>query len=235
MTHSKKKSQYILSIDTSSKQLCLAVSNGEKVLASKSIVLGKDLSRLIIPTIDNVLKKAKVSIAMLDALAVGLGPGSFTSLRVGLATIKGLAEVLEIPVVGIPSLAILANGIPEDDPHNLVLVDAKRNMFYAGLFERRRGELKVPKKYQLASLEEICKDFKGPLTLTGDGIILVKDELKQMKNIQPNFVPEKYWYPNAKHLSRLAFEQFQQKKFKHVSKIVPLYLYPEDCQVTRKS
>ena len=82
----------ILSIDTSTKHFSLAVSENGTVLGSKSLKSKKVLSSTIIPAIEKVLKKAGVTLDKIDGFAVGLGPGSFTSLRVGVATVKGLAN-----------------------------------------------------------------------------------------------------------------------------------------------
>ena len=96
------KEPFILNLDTSSKKFILAVSNGEKVLASSQTKPGKVLSDSIIPLVDKILKKAGVKLKGLNAFAIGLGPGSFTSLRVGVSTVKALSLATGKPVIGIP-------------------------------------------------------------------------------------------------------------------------------------
>src|SRR3989304_5415259 len=105
----------ILSIDTSTKTFSLAVSDGEEILRSRNIKITRVLSSSIIPSIHQILKKAGIALSQLDGFAVGLGPGSFTSLRVGLSTIKAFALATGKPVVGIPSLDVLALNVLERD------------------------------------------------------------------------------------------------------------------------
>src|SRR3989338_9976041 len=101
----------ILALDTSTKQFSLAVSVKGKIVAQRNIVLKKVLSSSIIPTIDQMLKRLKMTFKDIDGFVVALGPGSFTSLRVGLSTVKAFALATAKPVLGIPSLDALAQGV----------------------------------------------------------------------------------------------------------------------------
>jgi tRNA threonylcarbamoyladenosine biosynthesis protein TsaB len=106
----------ILAIDTSSKRLCVGLMNRKGKIVKYNINAGKRHTELLVPTIKKALARAKLSLKEIDYLAVGLGPGSFTGLRIGLATIKGFAAALEKPVVGLPTLDVLArNALPQDD------------------------------------------------------------------------------------------------------------------------
>src|SRR5689334_14283291 len=101
----------LLAIDTSTNHFSVAVAEDDRVLAKENIVLTKVLENSIIPVINGVLTRAKIPLSQLDGFAVGLGPGSFTSLRVGLSTVKAFCMALQKPVVGIPSLDIIARGV----------------------------------------------------------------------------------------------------------------------------
>ena len=216
----------LLSIDTSTKNFSLAVSDQGKILAEKNIKLDKVLSDSIIPSIDQILKKTKLSLERVDGFVVGLGPGSFTSLRVGLSTIKAFAMTLNKPVVGIPSLDAIASGV-EEDGLICALTDARREMVYACLYEKKDQALKRQSEYLLTPVKDLLKMIKGQTIFVGDGIsLLPKDE-------KYSLAQEKFWYPQAKFLVPLALERFKNKKFDNAAKLVPLYLYPEDCQVNR--
>ena len=128
---------HFLSIETSTKNCALAVSKDAKVLCARNFPSEKLLEDSIIPAIDKVLKLAKLSFAKVDAFAVGLGPGSFTSLRVGLSTVKAFCLATGKPVVGICSLDVIAEGVaalPCDEI--CVIVDARRGMLYSGLYQK---------------------------------------------------------------------------------------------------
>ena len=222
----------LLSLDTSTKNFSLAVVDGHKTLASQDVILEKILSDSIIPSIQKILKKAKVSISELDGFVVGLGPGSFTSLRVGLATVKGLAFSLRKPVAGVSSLDAIAMNVKGNCPQVCVLSDAKRNLVYACWYEKKDGSIKIKSNYLLTSVEDLLKKARGEVALAGDGIQLYKKEIEKMK-LKPIFTDEKLWYPKADQLAVLAFKRFEEQKFDDIHKLVPIYLYPEDCQVQK--
>lgn len=119
----------ILSIDTSTRIFSIAVLDDEKVLSSCDIKLEKALSNSIIPVIDKGFKKAECSLVDIKGFAVGLGPGSFTSRRVGLSTIKAFGMATGKPVAGVSSLDVIAEGVKSLGPDQIcVACDAKRNM-----------------------------------------------------------------------------------------------------------
>lgn len=226
----------ILALDTSSKHFSLAVAKDGKVLYSRSIFLKKVLSDSIMPAIEGILKKAGLTLAKLDGFAVGLGPGSFTSLRVGLSTVKGLAFALKKPVVGVPSLDVLALNVTGDD-QVCVVCDAKRNMAYACLYQKKGDVLKRKSKYLLTDIQNVLKQVKGDTTFIGDGVPLFKNVIENAVGIKPRFTncaPRCTIYPQAKHLATLAMKRFEAKEYDAAESLVPLYLYPEDCQVRNK-
>ncbi|OGX07364.1 MAG: tRNA (adenosine(37)-N6)-threonylcarbamoyltransferase complex dimerization subunit type 1 TsaB [Omnitrophica WOR_2 bacterium GWA2_47_8] len=206
------------------------VTDGEKVLAQKDIVLEKVLSDSIIPAIDKILSQAKVLLPKLDGFCVGLGPGSFTSLRVGLSTIKGLAFALKKPVVGISSLDGLAMNVKED-ADILTVVDAKRNLFYTCFYQKKGIALKRKSKYLLLSADEVLKVMKPGMILVGDGVGLLQDKIARESGVV--LADPDNWYPKAENLALLSLERFKKKDFDNISTLVPLYLYPEDCQVQK--
>ncbi len=223
----------ILALDTSSKHFSLAVAKDGKTLCYRSVVLKKVLSDSIMPAIQGILKKAGLTLAQIDGFAVGLGPGSFTSLRVGLATVKGLAFATAKPVVGIPSLDVLAMNV-KGDGQVCAVCDAKRNLVYACLYQKKRNALKRKSKYLLTDIENVLKRIKGEVTFVGDGVPLFKEAIEKAIGIKAHFAGEKQMYPQAKHLASLAIERFKIKKYDDAETLVPLYLYPEDCQVARQ-
>ena len=233
----------ILALDTSTKQFSLAVGDGDKVIARRNVVLNKVLSSSIVPSIDRILSRAKVPLKALDGFAVGLGPGSFTSLRVGLATVKGLAFATRKPVVGISSLDVLAmGGISAGVPQICACMDAKRNLVYACIYGVKDGELKRKSKYLLVPPVELAGRITQDVFFIGDGVGLYKDVISALsqqgkgspkRRVSSFFAPERLRFPQAKHLLTLAREKFEKKYYDDIDRLVPLYLYPPDCQVQR--
>lgn len=228
----------ILSLETSSKRFSLATGDGENVIKIRAMVLDKILSDSIIPAIDRILKDSKWKLSDLDALVVGLGPGSFTSLRVGVATVKGLSFAADKPVVGIPSLDAIAFNIGKTTKQICVISDARRNMVYACLYENSKGKLKRNSEYLLTPLLNLLDRITADTIFVGDALVVYKVDIEKYflareSKIDISFAAENKIYPHAKNLIVLAQESLRKKKFAKIEKLVPLYLYPEDCQVQR--
>jgi len=224
----------ILAIDTSTKNLSLAVAKKGKVVAFRNVKLKRPLSSSVMPSIKKIFDSAKISLADLDGFAVGLGPGSFTGLRVGLSTIKGLVFATNKPIIGISSLDILAMNVKEDHVQICTLCDAKRNLVYACLYEKKGSVLEKKSDYCLESIGEVLKNIKGKVFFVGDGVPLFCKDINRVKRISPIFVSGKFIFPQARCLVPLALAKFQKGLRDDVGKLVPLYLYPAHCQVRNK-
>lgn len=224
----------ILAIETSTKNFSLAVAKDAKKIIQRSIRLKGVLSTSIIPAIEGILKRSDLSLNDLDGLAVGLGPGSFTSLRVGLSTVKGLAFALGKPVVGIPSLDVLAMNLKNPPVRQIcVLCDAKRNLVYACFYHKIGDSLFKKSAYLLIGIEELLGKIKADTVFIGDAIPLFKEKILKAAGDRVFFADVKDWYPQAKELVSLSRDRFQKRKFNPLDNLVPLYLYPKDCQVSR--
>ena len=97
----------------------------------------------------------------IDVLAVGLGPGAFTSLRVGLSTVKGLAFATKKPVIGIPSMDAIAMSIKDESAQICTICDAKRNLVFGCLYEKNGAQLKKKTDYLLTDINDLLKKIKG--------------------------------------------------------------------------
>ena len=221
----------LLAIDTSTKNLSLAVTKNGKVVKFKNVKLVRPLSSSIMPSIRKILDSAGITLSKLDGFAVGLGPGSFTGLRVGLSTIKGLAFATNKPVVGISSLDVLAMNIKEDHVQICTLCDAKRNLVYACLYEKKGSTLKRKSDYFLESIDAILKKIKGEVIFIGDGVKLFRNDIQKATSINPIFIDGELTLPRARCLAPLALKKFQKGQKDDIAQLVPLYLYPEHCQV----
>ena len=230
----------LLAFDTSTQHFSLAISVGDKFSASRSLKNDRVLSSKILPALDKLFHKAGVTPKDIDAVAVGLGPGSFTSLRVGVSTAKGLAHALGKPVIGIPSLDAAAMNVKRGEADRVcVMFDARRGMVYTAVYACLEEGLVLVSDHMLVEPHKVLKMLKGSVAFLGNGIPLYQDVIEQQgkatgAKFSPVFLPEKRWYPSAKHIARLARERLKNGEVDNIDTLVPLYLYPEDCQVTRK-
>lgn len=232
---------HFLSIEASTKNFSVAVSKGPKVLRFRNHKADKILEDSIIPAIDGILTAAGIRFEQLDAFAVGLGPGSFTSLRIGLSTVKAFAMATGKPIVGIGSLDTIAAGAAHLDCDEVcVITDARRNMLYSALYKKTDSGLKRRGDYQLADLATILDTVHGRTLFAGDGVALYRKDIERLYKesqsrgpspCKPLFVLEKFWFPQGKELAKLAYERLSRRDFDNAQQLTPVYLYAPDCQV----
>jgi len=173
----------ILAVDTSSHQASLAVSRGEEIITSISINNNLPHSQTLFPNITELLRIAGLKIQEVNIFAAATGPGSFTGLRVGLAAVKGLADSLGKPCLGIDSLDLLALATGFDGEH-LVMIEAGRGEVYCGIREVAAGDIinrsaddKVGKPSLV--LASFAPDLQAVQVIaTGNGVLKHKEEVQ---------------------------------------------------------
>ena len=223
----------ILAVDTSSKYFCLAIGKADKIAVSIQLPFLTELSRKIIPAIDAALKRSKLSLKEIDCFGIGLGPGSFTGLRVGFAVIKGLILPFNKPIVAVGSLDLIANSVGNESGCVCPLVDARRSLVYSAAYSKKDGKLTRKTRYLLVSIEELFRrlSLKGKVTFSGDGLNLYSDIIKKKLGRLANFADRSLWYPEPESLLHCVKEKIKNKEFSDLHKLVPVYLYPKECQV----
>ena len=136
----------ILGIDTSSMAASVAVIEDNKLICEYTINTKKTHSQKLMPMIENMLSLSDLNVRELDAIAVCEGPGSFTGLRIGMATAKAIAHVNDIPVIGVNSLEVLAANMNLCDKKICSILDAQRNQVYTGRYPVSYTHLTLPTK-----------------------------------------------------------------------------------------
>ena len=225
----------ILGIDTSTKFLCLGIYSDDRIY-EYNLELGRRISALITVTIKRVLDALGWQIKDIDYFACGLGPGSFTGMRVGIATVKGLAFSLNKPVVGVSTLDILARNAGITAAYVIPIVDARRNLIYCSIYRNKFGHSARIKPYMLLTIDEFFKKakLKDNAVILGDAINLYKQNiLMHMKNV--TVLDKDYWYPSGRNIINLAIERINSKMVFSASGIKPVYLYPKECQIRKIS
>ena len=221
----------ILGIDTTTKFLSLGLYNEGKIY-EYNLQLGTKLSSLLAKTIQRVLDVLDLEIKNIDYLACGLGPGSFTGVRVGLSTVKAIAFSLNKPVVGISTLDILAKNTKSSDGHIVPIIDARRNLIYCSIYKIKKGSPKRITPYMLLTLDEFLRKLKDTkqVEILGDAVGLYKEII--LKNTKNAIILDKdYWHLKAHNIIELAQEKIKGKEFDNPFKIKPIYLYPKECQI----
>ena len=213
-----------IAIDTSTRRFCLGVKNSSNYF-DRSVNKSTDHAKDIFKRIDDVLKLANTSIEELDFLAVGIGPGRFSGLRVSISAIKSISYVLSIPIVAISSLEIIAREIMEkNDKENVILIeDAGRGNLYIGSYALKNHEFIKLSDDRVANINEIEISETDAL-IAGSGIIRYPD-LKIDSNSLLNQTGEEYL--NSRTMIDHALEQFNKGNTIDCMNLKPNYLFDE--------
>lgn len=233
----------ILVVDTSTKFLCLGISDGNKTYEYR-LETGIKLSSVLVPTIKRALDALGWQIGDIDCFACGVGPGSFTGVRIGLATIKGFSWALEKPIAGIPSLDTLSRNVLSagnilDHGFVVPVIDAKRNLIYSAFYSVNSSNFKRITPYMLMNQDEfLCKlkmrSQKKNCIIFGDAVSLHKEAIQ--KRIREAIILDKdYWFPQPGNLLSVSRDFIKSKRVNSSFTIKPIYLYPQECQIKSKN
>lgn len=223
----------ILAFDTATDVLTIAIqANGE--LRHEQEFKPRAHLKFLLPKIDALIKTTKIKKEDLDYLAVGIGPGSFTGLRIGLATAHALAHGLNKPLVGVPTIDIIAEKIGRAKKYLrfkyfCLVLDAKKGELYTTILKRENLELKTITNLQLLKPDILTNQLKNlpeAVLVVGDGILKYKDFFKQKLNKQISFANEEDWYPDAAVLINLAKVKIKLKVIKPYYQVLPIYVRP---------
>ena len=163
-------------MDTSSVNATVAVMNENKLLGEFVVSNDRTHSQIIMPLMDDLMKKAGLEISDIDVFAVSVGPGSFTGLRIGMATVKTLAQICNKPIIGISSLDSLYENCYLYDGIICPIIDARNNQVYNALYE---NGVKVIED-RIVSIEQLLDDLKNEKVIfCGDGVIKYKELILQ--------------------------------------------------------
>ncbi len=194
----------LLAIETSGPVLSVAVKKGTRA-ARETVLKGYFRhAENLLPLIDKLLRKEKLGIRNIDAFLIGRGPGSFTGLRVGFATLKGLIATRKKPCYGALSTDLIAGGLPVCEKKTLhVCLNAKRDKLYVRSYHCRKKAWAPRKATTVLSFEEFSGIITGDSVLAGDGLSADKNGILTRSGKKPIGVPEKSWHPKASTLITL--------------------------------
>lgn len=177
----------ILGIDTSSMAASVAVIEDNKLICEYTINTKKTHSQKLMPMIENMLSLSDLNVRELDAIAVCEGPGSFTGLRIGMATAKAIAHVNDIPVIGVNSLEVLAANMNLCDKKICSILDAQRNQVYTGRYYYEGTKLVEIKEIGIQPIDELLEELaqsKEEWILVGEAVYKYEDKIREIENIE---------------------------------------------------
>lgn len=220
----------ILAVDTTTQTGSVALLDGEKVVAETILDIQVTHAEKLLPGLDDLFKKEGWSFDQLQGLAVSLGPGSFTGLRIGLATMKAFAQSLNLPLVGVSSLEALAYNAHESQKPVAAILDAKRKEVYAGIYQFSHGHIsKILLEEQAIAPDLLCNTLKkiGPSLLIGDGAAALKELFPG------EFGEKEKMQIRAGWVGRLALAKIKRGEGEDWRNLVPNYLRSSDAEIKK--
>ena len=213
----------ILGIDSSAKSASVAVIDNDKILSEFFINTGHTHSQTLMPMINDALKCANISVNDIDLFAVNKGPGSFTGIRIGIATVKGMADVCKKPCIGISTLEAMSYNLLCTDCIACCVMDARCKQVYCALFEIHDGNidrLTEDSAISIQELQNILKKYEKNKIFVGDGAELCYNELSdKLSNVY--IAPENIRYQRASGVCLVARGK---DSFVEAEELVPEYL-----------
>ena len=219
----------ILSIDTSSPICAVAILENDKLIKEISQNNGLTHSEKLMPIIDQILKEANLELKDIDLIVCDKGPGSFTGIRIGIATVKAFTDSLNIPSIGISSLEALCYN---SNSNGLIcsIIDAKNDNAYWGLYEKDNNNYKTiyePSADNILDILSKLFEQTSPITFVGDGLITYKDQI--LKSIN-NCKFEKENDLSAYNLGLAGFNKYKESQ-NITEELLPLYLKAPKAQI----
>lgn len=217
----------ILALDSSGLTASVAVLEDENLLGEFTINYKKTHSQTLLPMLDETAKMIELDLASIDAIAVAGGPGSFTGLRIGSATAKGLALALNKPIVSVPTVEGLAYNLYGSRDLVCPLMDARRNQTYTGLYEFAEDGMKTLVEQCAAGIEEILEKINGfarPVVFLGDGVPVFCDIIKEKCKVPYRYAPAHLNRQRAGAVGSLAMEYYRRGRVQDAAEHKPDYL-----------
>lgn len=221
----------ILAMDSSGLVASIAVIENDTLLASYTINYKKTHSQTLLPMLEEVGKMLELDMNTIDAIAVAKGPGSFTGLRIGSATAKGLGFALQKPIVEIKTTEAMAYQLYGVEKLICPLMDARRNQVYTGLytFQNRNGKLQFETVMEqcaisVSEIVERINEKKQAVIFLGDGVPVYEALIREQIKVPYEFAPAYCSRQNAGALGVLAEAYFAQQKFVDAGEHKPDYL-----------
>ena len=217
----------ILAIDSSGLVATVAVVEDDNLLGEYTINYKKTHSQTLLPMLEQVVSMIDLDLKTIDAIAVSAGPGSFTGLRIGSATAKGMGLALNKPIISVPTVDALAFNLWGTDALVCPLMDARRQQTYTGLYGFSNGELVVVKEQCCVMIDEITEAINAAgkkVVFLGDGVDVFKDYLKEHLTVEYAFAPAHKNKQSAASVAVLGGIYFKQGNFESAAAHKPEYL-----------
>jgi len=222
----------ILGIETATEQVSVAIGGHEGVLGLFEVRKGRRHAETLVPAIEFVCRQTGVELKEIGAIAVDIGPGLFTGMRVGLATAKAMAQALRIPVIGLSSLDLLAFPLRHSDRVIVSVVDARRGEVFYAFYRQVPGGVQRVTEPVVGRVDDLVADLIGrgqAAVCVGDGALRYRAEVGEA--ISVDFAEQFLSHPSAAPLVSLAHAKAMREDWVNHAELTPMYLRRPDAQI----
>lgn len=227
----------ILAIDTSTSLASIALAVDEQIVGESLVNTNRTLSARLIPEIKRLLSTTGLAVADIDIFASSVGPGSFTGVRGGVATIQGLALAVGKPCAGFSSLAMLAMNFSLSNTLICPMLDARKSEVYAALYDcssplpsPRIDDCVLPLTPFLGQITSLTDQS---VIFTGEGALRYHDQIAEQLGNQAIFASFPHHIPHSANGTLLALHAFRQGELLEPSQLLPIYLRASDAEINR--
>lgn len=221
----------ILGVDTATMTSGIGVIQEGKTLTDFRYDVRFTHSEVLLSHIDRLLKALSLRLEDLDGFSISLGPGSFTGLRIGLATIKGLSFASGKPVVGVPTLDALAFLTRGCRYPVVPIIDAKKYQIYAAVYTARGNGVERKTPYLVVELPELIKRIPEEVAFTGPGIKMFGSELKKAMGQRAHLLRGEKTLPSGAAVAYLGWEKFRKNEKEDSFSLEPLYVRKSEAEL----
>ena len=217
----------ILAMDSSGLVASVALVCDGTMIAEYTTNFKKTHSQTLLPMIDEIVTMTGISLQEIDAIAVSAGPGSFTGLRIGSSTAKGLGLALKKPIISVPTVEGLAYNLFGSEKLICPIMDARRNQVYTGLYTFQDGKMKIISDQKAVSIDEIVEEINAigkEVIFLGDGVPVFKSFIEENCNISVSFAPAHMAMQRAGAVALRAEDYYNQGKIETAKEHKPVYL-----------
>lgn len=217
----------IIAVDSSGLVATVAVIEDESMIAEYTINYKKTHSQTLMPMLDEIIKMTDIDLESIEAIAVAAGPGSFTGLRIGSATAKGLGLALGIPVIGVPTVDALAYNLWDTDKIICPVMDARREQVYTGIYEFEDDGYKIIEGQMAIAVSELMDKINGlgrEVIFLGDGVPVYKDLINSLAKVPVFYAPAHMSRQRAGAVGVLGIKLFKEGKYETAAEHKPDYL-----------
>lgn len=227
-------SKKLLAVDTATESCGVAVITDGCVQAELSLNHGGTHTKFILAAVDTVLNLMEAALTDIDAFAVTKGPGSFTGLRIGISTIKGMAFATGKPIIGVSSLKVLAHQAGGDSPLVCPIIDARRNEFYWCVYRRKGGDLISLSGEQVGPVDRLADQITDTCMFIGNAVPRCATQLPQLVKYKVQWAPAGDNVIRPAVLAQLAWQRFQKGIVDDAQTLVPVYIRKSDAEMKHK-